>query len=87
VKTNRSWSLSHEKIDLWSWSHTHKNLELRSWSHVHEKKSSGAGAVTFLRRLRSPKIIRTVEGTQTIQRKNSTDKLLQQQPPTIIIVN
>jgi len=30
--------------------------ELRSWSHVHEKKSSGAGAVLFLRRLRSPGI-------------------------------
>ena len=27
-------------------------VELRSWSHVHEKKSSGA--VSFLRRLRSP---------------------------------
>jgi len=31
-------------------------------SHVHEKTSSGAGAVTFLRRLRSPEIIHTVAG-------------------------
>jgi len=26
---------------------THENPELRSWSHVHEKKSSGAGVVSF----------------------------------------
>jgi len=46
VKTNRSqsWSLSHEK------------RELRSRSHVYEK-SSGGGAMTFLRWLRGPEII------------------------------
>jgi len=39
-------------------SHTHENRELRMWSPVHEKKI--AGAVSFLRRLRSPEIIHTV---------------------------
>jgi len=40
-KTNRSWSWSHAiKRGRWSGSHV-----------VHEKKSSGAGAVSFLRRL------------------------------------
>jgi len=39
-----------------------KDRELRSWSHIHEKKSSGAGAVSFLRRIRSPEIIHTVAG-------------------------
>ena len=45
-----------ENGELRSRSHTHENQELRSWSrrHVHEKKSSGAGAVSFFRRLRSP---------------------------------
>jgi len=52
--------LSHEKRELRS--HTHENQELRSWSNVREKKSSGFGAVTFLRRLRSPEIIHTVAG-------------------------
>jgi len=62
VKTarTRSWSRSHEKIELRS--NTHENQELRSWSHVHEKKSYEAGAVSFLRRLRSPEIIQTASG-------------------------
>jgi len=42
VKTNKSRS------------HTHTSQNFRNWSHVHEK-SSGAGAVSFLRRLRSLK--------------------------------
>jgi len=50
VKTNRSRS------------HTRENQELRSWNHVHEKKSSGVGAVSFLRRLCSPEKIHTVAG-------------------------
>jgi len=41
-----------KKRELRSRSHTRKNQELRSWSHVHGQKSSGA--VSFLRRLRSP---------------------------------
>jgi len=48
VKTNRSQS------------HTHENQKLRCWSHVHEKRNSGAGAVSFLRWLRSPEKIQTV---------------------------
>ena len=51
-------------------SHTHENQEFRSWSHVHEKKSSGAGAVSFVRRLRSPEIIGTVaEHTDVPEKK------------------
>jgi len=45
------------KGELRSQSHTHQNQELRSWSHVHDKKSSGAGAASFLRRFRSREII------------------------------
>jgi len=52
--------LSHDKRELRS--HTHENQELRIWSNVHEKKSSGIGAVTFLRRFRSPEIIHTEAG-------------------------
>ena len=55
-------SLSHEKRELRSRSHTHENQDLRNWSNVHEKKTSGIGAVTFLRRLRSPEILYTVAG-------------------------
>jgi len=55
-------SLSHEKIELRSRSYTHENEELRNWRHLHEKKSSGTGAVTFLRWLRIPEIIHTVAG-------------------------
>jgi len=48
----------YEKRELRSRSYTHENQEPRSWrrrrSHVHEKKISGAGAVSFSRRLRSP---------------------------------
>jgi len=47
--------LSHEKRELRS--HTHENQELRSRSTVHEEKSSGIGAVTFLRRLCSLPLI------------------------------
>ena len=54
-----------------------KTKSPRSWSHVHEEKSSGAGAVSFLRRLRSPEKIQTVAG-------HVDDP---QQPQTIIIVN
>ena len=50
------------KGELRSRSHTYQNQELRSWNHVHEKESSGAGALSFLRRLRSPEIIHTVPG-------------------------
>jgi len=50
------------KQELGSRSHTHGNQELRSWSHVHEKKSSGAEAVLFLRRIHSPEVIHTVAG-------------------------
>ena len=41
---------------------SHEKRELRSRSHVHEKKSAGAGGVTFLRRLRIPEIIQSVSG-------------------------
>jgi len=37
----------YEKRELQSWSYTHENQE--RWSLVDERKSSGAGAVTFLR--------------------------------------
>jgi len=37
-------------------------MKTKSWSHVHEKKSSGAEAVSFLRRLRSPEKIHTAAG-------------------------
>ena len=39
-------------------------MKTKSWSrsHVHEKKSSGAGAVSFWQRLRSLEIIHTVAG-------------------------
>jgi len=52
--------LSHEERELRN--HARKNQELWSWNNVHEKKSSGIGVVTFLRRLRSPEIIHTVAG-------------------------
>jgi len=35
-------------------SYAHENQELWSRSHVNEKKIYGAGAVSFLRRLRNP---------------------------------
>jgi len=35
---------------------THEIKDFRSWSHVYRKKSTGAGAVPFLRRLRSPAV-------------------------------
>jgi len=54
TEVNRS--QSHEKSELRSQSHTHENQELWRWSrsHVHEKKSSGTGAMSLLRWLRSP---------------------------------
>ena len=53
-----------------------ENKEFRSWNHVHEKISE-AGAVSFLRRFRSPEIIYTVvRHMDRIPSKNSTDKLL-----------
>jgi len=47
---------------IWQLDDLDENQELRSWSHVHEKKSSGAGFVSFLRRLHIPEIIHTVGG-------------------------
>ena len=41
------------KKELQSQSHTHENQELQSQSHVYGKKSSGAGAVLFLRQFHS----------------------------------
>jgi len=39
-----------------------KTKNSRAGANVHEKKSSGIGAVKFLRRLRSPEIIHIVAG-------------------------
>jgi len=44
----------HEKREIRSRSHNHENEMLRSRNHVRKKKSSGARAVSFLRRLRNP---------------------------------
>jgi len=45
-KNEESWNQA-MKREFRSRSYTHENQELRSLSHVSEKKSSGAGAVSF----------------------------------------